>query len=134
MRLTEHTDYSLRVLVYLNQLQKTVTLTELAVHLRISRNNLIKVSRQLAKLGYIETRRGKSGGIVLHKDTPKVSLKEIVSHTEENMNIAGCFSGKNFPCTFQPACRLRKILKKSLQAFLDAMQDATLDDITPGKS
>lgn len=61
MRLTDHTDYSLRVLMYLNQKKELVTLNELAEALQISRNNLIKVSNRLAKQGFIDTSRGPGG-------------------------------------------------------------------------
>lgn len=131
MRLTDHTDYSLRVLMYLNQKKTLVTLNELSERLRISKNNLIKVSNQLAKLGFIETTRGRTGGLIIHKAAGKLSLKEIIKETEENLDIADCFANKSTQCTFQGSCLLKRSLSGALMAFLDSLDRTTLDEITP---
>jgi Rrf2 family nitric oxide-sensitive transcriptional repressor len=132
MRLTDHTDYSLRVLMYLNRTRKLVTLGELAKSLKISRNNLIKVSGQLAKRGLIDASRGKSGGVIIRSDAGQVSLREIISYTEENFHMAECFSGKT-TCTFLIGCELRQTLQSALAAFMAELEKKTLDDITPGR-
>jgi len=133
MRLTDHTDYSIRALMYLNQEKRLVTLSELSKKLGISKNNLIKVSNQLAKLNFIETTRGRTGGLLIKKETGKTSLKEIVIKTEETFYIAECFPKKKCECTFFPSCSLRKTLFEALQAFLDTLAEKTLDDVTPKK-
>ena len=131
MRLTDHTDYSLRVLMYLNQKKNLVTLNELADNLKISKNNLIKVSNQLAKVGFIETIRGRTGGLVIHKNTGKLTLRMIVQETEENLDIADCFANKSTSCTFLGNCRLKRSLSQALEAFLESLDRTTLDSITP---
>lgn len=132
MRLTDHTDYSLRVLMYLNQKKSLVTLNELSEKLNVSKNNLIKVSNQLAKLDMIETSRGRTGGLVIKKETGKKSLKDIISETEESFSIAECFSTRPCNCTFLRSCLLKKSLSEALQAFLKSLAQKTLDDVTPG--
>jgi Rrf2 family nitric oxide-sensitive transcriptional repressor len=131
MRLTDHTDYSLRVLMYLNQQKRLVTLNELSEKLGVSKNNLIKVSNQLGKLNFIETNRGRAGGLTIKATTGKISLREIVTKTEVTFNIAECFAGKRCDCTFLPACSLKKTLFDALQAFLNSLAQKTLDDVTP---
>jgi len=133
MRLTDHTDYSLRVLMYLNQEGTLVTLNDLSRRLGVSKNNLIKVSNQLAKLNYIETTRGRSGGLTIKEETGGKSLKEIITKTEETFSIAECFSGKKCDCSFLPGCFLKKSLSEALQAFLDSLAQKTLDEVTPRK-
>lgn len=134
MRLTDHTDYSLRVLMYLNQKKSLITLNELSDTLGVSKNNLIKVSNQLAKFGLIETTRGRTGGLEIKKDAGKTSLREIVTQTEENFSIADCFSNSQCSCTFLRSCLLKKSLFDALQAFLDSLAQKTLDDVTPTTS
>lgn len=131
MRLTDHTDYSLRVLMYLNQKKELVTLNELSEMLGVSKNNLIKVSNQLAKLGLIETTRGRAGGLLIKEETGHRSLKEIILQTEETFYIAECFSGKKCECTFLPRCQLKRSLMDAVQAFLDSLAQKTLNDVTP---
>ncbi len=134
MRLTAHTDYSLRVLMYLNQEKRSVTLNELSETLKVSKNNLIKVSNQLAKLNFIETARGKTGGLTIRHETGSKTLKEIVAQTEETFQIAECFSGEKCDCTFLKNCVLKKSLSEALEAFMDSLSQKTLNDVTPKKS
>lgn len=115
MRLTDHTDYSLRILIYLNQCKRLVTLNELSLKLGISKNNLIKASNQLAKLGFIETSRGRAGGLWISDYAGKASLKEIIQETER-FDIAACFSKKDVQCTFRGHCLLKKSFREAGRA------------------
>lgn len=117
--------------MYLNQVKKKVTLSELADQLRISRNNLIKASNQLAKMGLIETKTGRFGGLKLKEGAERVTLKEIIKQTEENFNLAGCFPENKFACTFLKGCQLKVALQSAIDTFLDSLGQITLDDITP---
>lgn len=130
MRLTDHTDYTLRVLMYLNQKKSQATLNELAEKLKLSKNNLIKVSNQLAKLGFIETARGRAGGLTIGKETGNLTLREIMTRTEESLELAECFSGKKVCCTYLKGCLLKASLKRALEAFLDSLGQTTLNDVT----
>lgn len=131
MRLTDHTDYSLRVLMYLNQTKSLATLSELAENLGISRNNLIKVSNQLAKIGWVDAHRGRAGGLTIKSETGELTLREIVAHTEESFSMAECFSNKGCKCTFIKACPLQASLKLALNAFLESLGQTTLNEVTP---
>ncbi len=130
MHLTAHTDYSLRVLMYLNQEQKPITLSELSEKLAVSRNNLIKVSNQLAKLNLIDTTRGRAGGLLIKEETGEKTLRDIIYQTE-TFNLAECFSCEKCGCTFLRNCFLRKSLSDALEAFLSSLAQKTLNDVTP---
>lgn len=131
MRLTDHTDYSLRVLIYLNEQKRLVTLNELSEKVGVSKNNLIKVSNQLAKLNFIETSRGRTGGLFIKKETGPRSLKEIIVSTEPSFNMAECFSGKKCDCLYFNRCSLKNKLSEALSAFLNSLAQTTLNDVTP---
>lgn len=133
MRLTDHTDYSLRVLIYLNQTKKRSTLLELAINLKISRNNLIKVSNQLTKLGLVEASRGRAGGLLISEKTGDKNLGEIIRHTEETFHVAECFSNHKTKCTFIKKCILKASLQEALMAFIATLEKYTLNDVTPPK-
>lgn len=133
MRLTDHTDYSLRVLMYLNQEKQLVTLNELSEKLDISKNNLIKVSNQLAKFGFIETTKGRTGGLLIKDGTSRKTIADIILQTEESFYMAECFSEKRCDCTFLKNCLLKNTLKTALRAFIDSLAKTTLDDVTPKK-
>ncbi|HEY4720568.1 MAG TPA: Rrf2 family transcriptional regulator, partial [Anaerolineae bacterium] len=78
MRLTVYTDFSLRVLMFLalrgNEL---TTIAEIARAYGISKNHLMKVVYQLGLAGYVETVRGKGGGLRLARPPQEVVLGEV---------------------------------------------------------
>tara|TARA_Y100001935_G_scaffold255186_1_gene266984 strand:- start:11 stop:379 length:369 start_codon:yes stop_codon:yes gene_type:complete len=117
--------------MYLNQTKRLVTLNELSEVLAVPRNSLIKVSNQLAKLGHIETSRGRNGGLQINRDAGKLTLKSIILQTEESFNIAECFNDANCKCYFMNLCPLKGRLKGALNMFLDALGDTSLDEVTP---
>ncbi len=130
MRLTDRTDYSLRLLMYLNQEKRLVTLNELSEKLGVSKNNLTKISNQLAKIKLIETTRGRAGGLHIGKETGRKNLKEILLATEESFFIAECFSDQKCDCFFLRRCSLKRELTNALNAFLDSLAQKTLNDVT----
>lgn len=131
MRLTDHTDYSLRVLMFLNEQKRLVTLNELSEKIRVSKSNLIKVSNQLAKLEFIETNRGRNGGLLIKDETGHRSLKDIILQTEPSFYIAECFSDQKCDCLYRNRCFLKKSLSDALHSFLNSLAQTTLNDVTP---
>ncbi len=131
MKLTTFTDYSLRVLIYvaLKPKGQLSTIDEIATVYRISRNHLTKSVHKLAKLDLIRTTRGRNGGFELCKDPRDINIGWVVRQTEENWDIVECFDPANF-CILNPACRLKGVLAKALNAYLEVLDNFTLRDIT----
>ena len=90
MRLTVYTDYALRVLMYLAlKDDQLATIEEIARSYAISKNHLMKVVHQLGLAGYIDTVRGRRGGIRRAKAAKALRLGEVVRQTERVMaNLA----------------------------------------------
>lgn len=126
MQLTRFTDYSLRVLMYLGErLDHLVTIREIAEAHGISENHLMKIVHKLAMLGYIETVRGKGGGMRLARRAETITLGDVVRNTEESTDIAECFEAGNSSCILLQTCLLKSMLaeaKKSFFATLDLYQ------------
>ncbi len=120
--------------MYLNQQKELVTLNELSEKLGVSRNNLIKVSNQLAKLGFIDTSRGRAGGLQIREETGRRTIRDIIVQTEESFFIAECFSGGKCECALLPKCQLKRSLADALQAFLNSLAQKTLNDVTPPRA
>ncbi|MCK8515836.1 Rrf2 family transcriptional regulator [Methylonatrum kenyense] len=131
MRLTLYTDYALRVLIYLGVRGddgERATITEIAERYAISRNHVMKVVYQLGKLGYIETVRGKGGGLRMQMRPEDINVGVLVRQTEADMAIVECFSSSG-RCRLAPDCRLQGMLKEALDAFMDVLDRYTLADI-----
>ncbi|KPP98775.1 MULTISPECIES: Rrf2 family transcriptional regulator [unclassified Marinobacter] len=129
MHITRYTDYSLRVLIYLAvQGDELATIQEIADSYDISKNHLMKVVHQLNKKGYIETVRGKKGGMRLHRAPADINIGILVRETEQDLNIVECFSSKN-ACRITPVCGLKSMLGEALTAFLETLDKYTLADV-----
>jgi len=135
MRLTNYTDYSLRVLIFLalKKDRELSTIKEIAEIYNISKNHLMKVIHQLGQLGYIETIRGRNGGIKLAKRPKEINIGEVVSKTEEDFHIVDCFQQNGGYCAISPSCKLKYALHEALQAFLKVLNDYTLEDLVQNK-
>ena len=129
MELSQFTDYSLRVLLYVSLRGKELSsVKEIASAYAISRNHLVKVVHNLAKLGYLDTFRGKGGGIILAKSPKDIGVGELVRATE-SLAILECFPSGKGTCCIAGICELQNIMGKALQAFMDELDKVTLADL-----
>lgn len=131
MRLSEYTDYTLRVLMYCaNRGEELVTIAEMAEHLRLSKNHLMKIVNELGRQGVLETVRGRGGGIRLGKPAAQIRIGEMVRATETDFRLVECFDPATDECTLTPGCRLKSALKGALKAYMAELDKLTLADIT----
>ncbi|MEQ6886373.1 Rrf2 family transcriptional regulator [Salicola sp. Rm-C-2C1-2] len=129
MRVTSYTDYSLRVLMYVSlQGDRLATIQEVADRYRISKNHLMKVVHQLTRKGYLDSIRGKKGGIRLRMASSDVNLGVLVREMEPDLNLVECFGPDN-TCVISPVCSLKGILSEALEAFLATLDRYTLSDL-----
>lgn len=125
MRLTRYTDYAMRVLLHLGaEPERMASIAEIADAYDISRNHLMKVVHDLAKAGYLETTRGRAGGIRLSRAPDHINLGEVLRHTEEGFDLVDCAN-----CIIAPACGLTAVVNEALAAFLAVFDCHSLADI-----
>lgn len=129
MRLTAMTDYSLRLLMYVGQHpERLCTIAEIAQVYGVSEAHLMKITHQLGLAGFIETVRGRGGGMRLARPAAEINLGDVVRAIEPDFAIVECFATGNV-CSLTGQCRLTGILHGSLMAFLDHLDRYTLADI-----
>ncbi len=129
MRLTNFSDYALRVLLYAAaRHDELITIEETAKVYGISKAHLMKVVNQLTRAGYLKAVRGRSGGLILAMRPNKISLGDVVRATEPDFALVECFSPDN-RCLITPRCRLRGVLKEALGAFIATLDRYTLADL-----
>lgn len=130
MRLTLFTDYALRILMFLAARPgNLVTIREIAERYGISENHLMKIVHQLGKDGFIETVRGRQGGMRLAVNPDTINIGDIVRRYEEDMRLVECFDSKTNTCPIAGACALTGVIGEALGAFLAALDRKTLADI-----
>ena len=129
MRLTFHTDYALRMLVYLAMRPgRASTVSDVAETYRLSRNHLLKVALTLRRLGYIETTRGRAGGIRLGVASEEINIGALVRATEEDLALMECMQAGGGSCVISPACMLKGMFAEALAAWLAVLDKYTLAD------
>ncbi|HWX48900.1 MAG TPA: Rrf2 family transcriptional regulator [Roseomonas sp.] len=131
MRLTLYTDYALRTLVYLGlRPGRRVSIREIAAAHRISENHLVKVVHNLGRGGFVETVRGRGGGLQLARPPEQIRIGDVVRFTEEDMALVACFQSPDAGgCALINICRLQSLLGEALGAFLAVLDDKTLADL-----
>lgn len=130
MRLSEYTDYTLRVLMYCAaRPQRLVTISELATHHGVSRNHLMKIVTDLGRQGVLETTRGRGGGLRLLKDPAQLRIGDVVRASETDFRLVECFDPGINQCTLSPTCRLKGLFSTALGAYFKALDSMTLADI-----
>jgi Rrf2 family nitric oxide-sensitive transcriptional repressor len=130
MRLTLYSDYSLRLLMYAAiKPEGLVTIQEAADAYGISKNHLMKVAFELGRKGYLETVRGRGGGLRLARAPAEINLGEVVRAMEEDLTIVECFNLEANTCKIVGPCRLRGLLSRALKAFFAVLDEYTLADL-----
>jgi Rrf2 family nitric oxide-sensitive transcriptional repressor len=129
MRLTTYTDYTLRTLIYLAlERERLARIADIAESYGISENHLMKVVHRLGLAGYVETVRGKHGGLRLAEPPEAINLGEVVRRTEPDLDLVPCFEPSGL-CRIRPACALKGVLGEALGAFLAVLDRYTLADL-----
>ena len=133
MRLTLHTDYALRVLVHVGLRDgELVTINDIADSYQISKNHLTKVVHQLGRAGYLETVRGKYGGVRLMMDPQAICLGDFIRQTEEDFALARCLDDNECQadqCRISSSCLARVAYGKGLKAFFTELNRVTIGDM-----
>ena len=131
MHITRYTDYSLRVLIYLAvKGDELATIKEIADSYQISKNHLMKIVQALNAKGYLTAIRGKNGGLKLKGTACDINVGELVREIEQDFVLVECFGDDN-QCAISPACRLNRIFGQALEAFLETLDQYTLEDLVP---
>ena len=125
MHLTRYTDYSIRVLTHLSTYSDRLScIAEIARAYGISQSHLTKVVQDLGQSGYVETVRGRHGGIRLRKAAVDINLGALIRHTEKHFDLVDCPS-----CLIAPACQISNVFAQATRAFLAVLDQYTLADM-----
>jgi len=129
MRLTLHTEYALRVLMHVAVSDgRLITISDIAKTFDISKQHLMKVVHYLGQKGYLDTVRGRGGGIRLRRAPRDINIGQVVRDTEETLDVVGCLAQRGY-CPIQRVCELRSVFHDATQAFLAVLDGYTLADL-----
>ncbi|REJ87123.1 MAG: Rrf2 family transcriptional regulator, partial [Planctomycetota bacterium] len=112
VRLSLHTDYALRTLMFLAAEQRRVQIAEIAEFFQISKDHLAKVVQRLAQVGLIRSIRGVGGGLELARPADSIRLLDVIEPIEGSLHLLDCVAIDDV-CVIQPGCRLKTILSEA---------------------
>lgn len=125
MKLTRYTDYALRVMIHLaTRGDDLASIRQIAATYGISQNHLMKIVQDLGHAGFIQTIRGRNGGLRLARPADQITLGALVRHTEGNCALIDCAG-----CLIAPACDLPAVFAEAMEAFLAVLDRYLLADI-----
>lgn len=105
------------------------TVPEVARAFGISVAHLHKIAQTLHAHGYVETVRGRAGGIRLAIPAEEIRIGKVVRITEPDFQLAPCMHPGEGDCAIYSPCVLRTALSGAAQAFLDELDGWTLADL-----
>ena len=132
MRLTQWTDYTLRVLMYCAACEgreQPVTISEVAESYDISRSHLTKIVQQLAAQNLLETSRGRGGGMRLMTPAQDINVGRVVRSTETDFTLVECFDATTNQCRLSSYCSLQSALSEAMEQFFVVLDKLTLADL-----
>jgi Rrf2 family nitric oxide-sensitive transcriptional repressor len=122
MQLTQHTDLGLRLLIVLARKGGgPVALPEFAAEQKLSYHHVAKVAQELVRAGFINSRRGRSGGVELARPPEEITVGQVVRALERGMQLADCAH-----CELRHDCSTSGLLAEALAAFLAVLDRRTL--------
>lgn len=131
MRLTDYTDYTLRVLMFCAaRPERAITIAEIAQSHAVSKNHLMKIVNDLARQGILQTTRGRGGGLRLLKPAKDIRIGDVVRSSETDFRMVECFDAASNSCNLSAHCKLKSVIGRALDAYLAELDGVTLADIT----
>ena len=132
MRLSQASDFALRILMATGQSDAPQTVDRLSTQLGLAKSHVMKIVAHLARGGYLETTRGRGGGIRLALSPEAIRLGDVVRLIEPDLGVVACLKPEPTTCAFLPRCALKGAMARASEAFLNSLNEETLASILAG--
>ncbi|MGN6136990.1 MAG: RrF2 family transcriptional regulator [Aureliella sp.] len=133
MRLSLHTDYALRTLMYLSGIKQRATTSQISEFFGISKDHLAKVVQRLTRLGLVRTVRGVGGGLELAARPESITVGDVIEKLEGSTQLLECVTSQTQICVIQGHCRLRGVLAEAERLQMEYLRSVKISDIAqPG--
>lgn len=131
MKLSTRTQYGLRALVYLAKKDKKIcSLKEMSNKEGIPFDYLEKIISRLIKSGFIESKKGVSGGYLLKKRPKQIKIGDVINILEGNLSLVSCMRGRDKKiCPREKQCLTKGLWQKIQDAITNTLKKITLADL-----
>lgn len=129
MRLNRTSDFALRLMMLLARSRDAISIQGAAESLHIPKSQIMKITATLAGSEFIETRRGRGGGIRLKRPANEIRIGAVVRAVENDLGVVDCLRRGPCDCVFLPRCGLIKAMSGATQSFLDYLDQFKLSEV-----
>ncbi len=129
MRLSQASDFALRILMLLAKQKEPMTIESMSEKLRLVKSHVMKICAKLGQAGIVKSQRGRVGGVTLLIKPSELSVGQVVRIIEPDFAIVECMQNKSSACSFLPSCKLKKTMHNASEAFLKTLDAETLDNL-----
>jgi len=128
MRLSQQTKNAVSVLAFFARTpEKTYTVSEVAAGCDITEYNAFKLVPLLVRTGFLNTTRGRNGGVCLARPAEEMSIGSVVRATEDRLQDAGDKSPKK-NLTFDD------MVDDAFLAFIEILDRSTIAELASGEA
>ena len=128
MKLSTKSRYAITAMIDLAQNQDgAVSLKDISDRQSISLSYLEQLFCKLKNFKVVTSRRGPGGGYVLNKKYSEISLHEIITAVEENMDQTQC--GGSMNCNKEKPCTTHNVWTGLNKIISDYMKNITIEDV-----
>lgn len=132
MQLTQATDYSFRVILYLAALEPGVIVSakDISAHENIPMRFLLKTLRSLVKAGLLHSYRGPDGGYALAKEPENITLRHVIEAVEGPISINRCLIDDDY-CSkhWTPVCPVHHALAGVQRKLIQELEKHNFADL-----
>lgn len=138
MRLDPQTDYSIRILLYLaSDDDRPTSLGTVAEKLQVSRAYVAKLVTCLMKNKMVVSRRGRTGGLRLHRKLSDISVGDVLRAVERSFTLVECEDrnqacSPDHRCMLTTVCKLPVYLRRATASFFAELDGVSLADVMTG--
>ncbi|MEX0692824.1 MAG: Rrf2 family transcriptional regulator [Rhodospirillales bacterium] len=133
MRLSVHTDYALRTLMFLAANDGIHSIAAISARYGISKNHMMKIAQRLVAEGLVKSVRGRSGGLTLSQPADEINVGHVVRSLENMGGFVGCFGAGGDGCIVSPVCGLRHVFVDAIESFLQHLDGYTIAEVIGDK-
>ncbi|MBO6551070.1 MAG: Rrf2 family transcriptional regulator [Rhizobiales bacterium] len=129
MRLTVHTDYAIRTLIFLAiRDDKLATISDISEQYQISKNHMMKVAQELVHHNFVISERGRNGGLRLARSPAEINLGDVIQKMEADFYLVSCLDPEKNTCRIAGSCGAQTIMHEAIAAFIAVFRQYTLED------
>jgi len=131
MRITQESDYALRILTALAEHDDVIDANSLSAETSVTIRFTLKILNKLVKHGFVTSYKGVKGGYKLKVPTDKITLKSVIELIDGPIVIARCLESSE-ACTLnqdKTACSYHHIFNKISLDVAKKLDKITILDV-----